>query len=136
LGILDRLRVKTDRYDDQPFMSFKQAEYKADGTPNERIRVTDILGKDWPQDKLIGNGSVVDLRFAVIDYGPGKKPGAYIRGIRVLEHVPFEQKVFEEIDESDPYYEAMIQAQKAAEEANFKKDFGLDNDLDDDVDDL
>src|SRR5690606_474304 len=117
-------------------------ELKADGTPNRPIEVVDILGKPWPEDKLIGNGSVVDVKFAVVDYGPGKKHGVYPRKIRVLKHVPYETDGFEPLSEDDEYFakaaEAALEAERKATSGDFQKEFyNLEaDDLDDDIDDL
>ena len=116
--VSDRLRALTDsegnpRYDGQKYMSFKQAAERRDGTPNIPIRVEDVNGNNWPEDVLLGNGTVADVKFVVIDNGPGKFPGVYPRSIRVLELVPYQSKEFEPIDESDPYFK---KAQEAANE--------------------
>ena len=133
LGVADRLRIKDGYADNQPYMSFKQSEFKANGDPNARIEVKDILGKDWEQDKLIGNGSVVDMRFVVIDYGPGKKPGCYPRSLRVLDLVPYEKQEFTPIDETDEYYLKAQEVANAVSHDTFKEDFGLEDDLDDEL---
>lgn len=139
LGIGDRVKRKEEYLDGQPHMSFKQPELRKDGTPNKPIRVVDINGKDWDQNKLIGNGSDVDVKFAVADFGKGKKKGVYIRSVRVLKLVSFERKEFEDIDENDEFFNEAQQAaalyadRRQREDAQFKKDFDLntDDDLDD-----
>jgi len=146
LGIGDRVKQKDDYVDGQSYMTFKQAEFKRDGTANEPIKVTDILGNAWPKDKLIGNGSDVDVKFVVIDYGPGKKSGVYIRSIRVLKLVEYNKKEFDDLPEDDEFAaEAKAAAEKRARDMEqFKKDFELDADegdaveadaLDDSLDD-
>lgn len=138
-GIGDRVRTKDGYADGQPFISFKQKEFKNNGDANQPIEVVDIVGKPWPQDKLIGNGSVIDVKFAVVDYGPGKKHGVYPRKIRILEHVPYETGGFEPLSEDDEYFaKAAALAQeddikKAVEYQQFKEDFGVEDDLDDDL---
>lgn len=129
LGIGDRVKTKDNYADGQPFMTFKQAELRRDGTPNQPIKVYDIANRPWDESKLIGNGSDVDVKFVVMDHGPGKKKGVYIRSVRVLNLVPYAQEEFAPIDENDPYFE---QYKATAEEtAQFKQDFGLEDDLDD-----
>ena len=122
-GVRDRLRVlynkgedgepdkNNPKYDGREYMSFKQNATKRDGTPNVPIRVEDVYGNAWPEDVLLGNDTVVDVRFVVIDNGRGKFHGVYPRSIRVLELVPYQSKEFDAIAESDPYF------QKAAEAA-------------------
>lgn len=138
LGIADRIKRKEDYLDGQPHMTFRQAELRKDGTPNKPIRVVNIKGEDWDQDKLIGNGSDVDLKFAVADFGKGKKKGVYIRSIRVLKLVPYGgAPEFDPVDEDDEFFEeaqaaeALEADRKAAEDKAFKKDFDLDDDIDD-----
>ena len=149
LGIADRVKQKDDYADGKPYMTFKQAEYKRNGEANERVKVTDILGNPWPQDKLIGNGSDIDVKFVVVDYGPGKKHGIYIRSIRVLKLVEYNKQEFDAVSDDDEFAaEAKALAeQRAREAAQFKKDFALQEEdvsevevvgdtLDDDVDDV
>lgn len=147
LGIGDRVKQKDDYVDGRSYMTFKQAEFKRDGTANEPIKVTDILGNPWPKDKLIGNGSDVDVKFVVIDYGPGKKSGVYIRSIRVLKLVEYNKKEFDDLPEDDEFAaEAKAAAEKRARDMEqFKKDFELDADegnaveadaLDDDLEEV
>lgn len=142
-GVSDRLRSRVvkstgeDLYEGAKFMSFRQREYTKDGKPNEPIGVFDILGSPWDQNKLIGNGSIVDVRFAVVDYGPGKKAGVYPRSIRVLDHVPYAVTQFVEINDDDEYYTAAMKAAEdkvAQEDKNFKKDFmSIEDELDDEI---
>lgn len=104
LGISDRVKSKPEYNDGAPFLTFKQAEFKKDGKPNKPIQVVDAKNQPWDENKLIGNGSDVDVKFVIIDYGPGKKDGVYIRGVRVLNLVPYNKPVFDELDEDDPFY--------------------------------
>ena len=117
-GIGDRLRSKTkkdgtDLYEGKKFMSFRQREFTKDGKSNEPIAVVDALGKPWDDNALIGNGSRIDVRFAVVDYGEGKKHGVYPRKIRVLEHVPYEQDDFAPLSEDDEFFQHAVAAQKS-----------------------
>jgi hypothetical protein len=103
LGISDRVKSKEDYNDGAPYLTFKQAEFKKDGSPNRPIQVVDSRNQPWGED-LIGNGSDVDVKFVIVDYGPGKKDGVYIRGVRVLNLVSYNKPVFDELDEDDPFY--------------------------------
>jgi hypothetical protein len=138
LGIGDKVKSKDNYLDGQSFLSFKQSEFKRDGTPNKPIDVKDIVGNPWPQDKLIGNGTDVDVKFVVMDYGVGKKKGVYIRSVRVLSLVPYERQEFNPLSEDDPFYkqlaeaEAMAAAMKESEDRSFKETF-VGEDLDDDL---
>ncbi len=129
-GIGDRVKTKENYLGGAPFMSFKQAEFRKDGvTKNEPIKIVDAAGKPWDPDKLIGNGSDVDVKFAKVDYGPGKKPGVYIRAVRVLSLVPYEKDDFGAVSEDDEFFQ---EALKVSDD-EFAKDFGLSDDLDDEL---
>lgn len=113
----DRLRTLLDsegnpRYEGAEYMSFKQNATRRDGTPNQPIRVEDVYGNTWPEDVLLGNGTVADVKFVVIDNGPGKFPGIYPRSIRVLDLVQYQSKEFAPIDEADPYFAKAAEAAK------------------------
>jgi len=148
LGIGDRIKRAQPKEDEpdkplyldgHPYMSFKQAEYTKAGKKNDPIPVKDILGNPWPQDRLIGNGSDIDLRFAVVTT-PGKaKKSAYIRSIRVLNHVPYDKVEFADLPVDDPFYEKMKEAQAQAEarhveeDKQFREDFGVEQEFNDDL---
>lgn len=127
-GIGDRVKTKDEYADGQPYISFKQREFRTvngEDVPNDPIRVVDSKGNPWDQGKLIGNGSTLDVKFVVKDWGAGKKKGVYIRAVRVLDLVSFAREEFAPLDESDEFF-------SPAEEIapDFKKDFNID-DLDD-----
>jgi len=127
LGINDRLRDPKDGDTrEDSFMSFRQREFRKDGTKNDPIRIVDATNQKWG-NSLIGNGSTVDVRFAVKDYGKGKKKGVYIRAIRVLEHVPYESEDFAPLDSDDEYF-------AEAGNSNYKLPEGLEPQVDDDYD--
>ena len=143
LGIGDRVKQRDEYLDGESFTTFKQKELRADGTPNKPITVTDILGKPWDPEREIGNGSTVDAKFAVVDYGKGKKKGVYLRSIRVLDLVEFTRgAAFEPLDESDEFYqaaqEALLTASTGAKEKTILEElddtpFEVDDDLDDEL---
>jgi hypothetical protein len=143
LGIGDRVKSKDNYLDGAPFLSFKQAEFKRDGKPNEPIKVVDIIQNPWPQDTMIGNGSDIEVKFVVVDYGPGKKSGVYIRSVRVLNLVRYDRQDFETVAEDDPFYANVKEAQMFAEalkdkpaEAKQEKYVDTYSDLDDSVDEV
>lgn len=138
-GIGDRVKKKDDYLAGRKYVTFKQKEFRADGTRNEPITVVDILGDAWNQKVLIGNESDVEITANIVDYGPGKRPGFYIRKMRVLKLVPYAGETVSEISPDDPFYAEAeaARARKAQEDAQFKKDFGLApeaEDLDDPLD--
>lgn len=130
-GVGDRVKTKDEYLDGEPYISLKQKALRADGEPNRPIKVVDIKGKPWDDNKLIGNGSDVDVKLRIVDYGKGKKKGVYIQSMRVLNLIPYAGgQEFEPIAEDDPFYnniaeaEAMINADAADREPE---------DLDDDL---
>lgn len=86
-GIGDYIKNKGDDRGD--FMTFKRPAMKSDGAPGKPIRVVDNKGQPWDQTKFIGNGSTVNINYAVNDKASGgSKPG--IIALQVWEHVPYE----------------------------------------------
>lgn len=68
-GLGDKIKTK----DGATFVTFKRKEFKADGTPNKPIRIVGPDGKsEWDQKTKIGNGSTVNVNFAINEYKPGK----------------------------------------------------------------
>lgn len=140
-GLGDRVKRKDGYLGGEPFMTFKQKELKADGTPAQAPTVQDIKGNPWDQNKLIGNDSTVDVKFIKMDHGAGKKAGVYIRAVRVLDLNEYNRQEFDAVNEDDEFFNAVQEAEaaeadrKKREDAQFKKDFNqeTDEDLDDDL---
>lgn len=104
LGIADRLREpKEGDFRTETFISFRHRELKKDGNKADPIRIVNANNEPWGND-LIGNGSTVDVKFVVKDYGKGKKPGVYIRAIRVLELVPYVPQDFAPLSTDDEFF--------------------------------
>lgn len=115
-GVGDRIKSKDEYLDGAPFITLKQRELRPDGTPNKPIRVVDIKGREWDQEKLIGNDSDVDVKLRIVDYGKGKKKGMYIQSMRVLNLVPYSGgNDFEPISEDDPFFDNVRQAEEMIE---------------------
>ena len=82
-GLKDIIKDKGDG----KFVAFRRKELKKDGTPNKPIRIVDAKGEEWGK-QLIGNGSTVNVNFAVNEYKP-KKFSANILSLQVWEHVSY-----------------------------------------------
>jgi hypothetical protein len=148
MGIADRIKRKDTYLEGQPHITFKQAEFRKSGDPNDPIPVTNILDEKWDDKTMIGNGSDIDVSFVVRDYGAGMKKGVYIRSVRVLKLVPYEKTEFKKLDEDDPFFAeaAAIRQKRETEAAQFEVAFGLRTaeskaeyaglDLDDDIEDV
>jgi hypothetical protein len=101
IGLGGRIKNKGDDRGD--FVQFRQKEKRLDGSYNRRISVTDAAGNPWPQDRLIGNGTIVDVKFEKKDYGAGKQPGVYPQAVRILEHKEYQRQEFAPLPADDPY---------------------------------
>ena len=88
-GLKDKLKDKGNGL----YITFKRRETKIDGTPNNPIRVVDHRGEAWDPKSKIGNGSVVNVNFAVNEYGKGQK-SANILSLQVWDLVPYEGNEF------------------------------------------
>jgi hypothetical protein len=99
LGLKKKIKNKDDARGQ--FITFKRKAIKKDRetgkeVPNNPIRIVDHRGEPWPQDKLIGNGSTLNVRFNV-NTRPGFQGGpatqaADILSVQVWDHKPYEGK--------------------------------------------
>jgi hypothetical protein len=88
-GLKDKIKDKGNG----TFMTFKRRETKLDGSPNNPIRVVDHHGEPWDAKRKIGNGSTVNVNFAINEYGKGQK-SANILSLQVWNLVPYEGAEF------------------------------------------
>ena len=103
--LTDRLK---DKYEDRgKFLTLRKRELDREGNENKPIRIYDNKDQAWNPDTKIGNGSIVDVKLDIRDYGPGKKKGVYPIAIRVRELVEYQAaefgsmgKIEAEVDES------------------------------------
>lgn len=72
---------------DGTYITFKRKELKADGTPNQPIRVVDHHGEPWDNRK-IGNGSTVNVNFVPYEYKPGQT-NVNILSLQVWDYVAY-----------------------------------------------
>jgi len=74
------------------YIQFRRNAKRRDGTDAKPIAVVDRAGKPWPQDKLIGNGSVINVILGKKEVKQGRetrnKP-TLIR-MQVWDYVPYE----------------------------------------------
>lgn len=80
------------------FFQFTRREFKKNTeVHNKPIKVVDAFGDDWPQDKPIGNGSVVEVKFNVFTVEAWQKIPAHNKAavleVRVLELVEYKRPV-------------------------------------------
>jgi hypothetical protein len=105
LKITDKLKDKSDERG--KFLAFKQKATRANGKSNDPITVVDARNRPWDPDVKIGNGSTVEVKFNVVDYGKGKPTGVYVQAVRVLEHVPYVRQEFAPLPEDSPFLEGV-----------------------------
>jgi hypothetical protein len=108
LGIDNKMKDKGDARG--KFFPFKQKELQANGKANFPITVVDARDRPWDPKIVdgkvtnpIGNESVVEVKFKVVDYGKGKPTGVYPQAIRVLEPKAFVRQEFAPLPEDSPY---------------------------------
>jgi hypothetical protein len=87
-GLKDKIKDKGNGQ----YITFKRKELKTDGSPNTPIRVVDHKGEAWDNRK-IGNGSTVNVNFAINEFGKGQK-SANILSLQVWDFVKFDGAEF------------------------------------------
>jgi hypothetical protein len=107
LGIADKMRNKDDIRG--KFITLKQREKQANGKNNDPITVVDARNRVWDPDVKIGNGSTVEVKFKVVDYGKGKPKGVYPQAIRILDLVPYERQEFAPLPEDSEYVQKLAE---------------------------
>lgn len=80
------------RDDGTPFVKWVKRAYNKDGEATKPITVVGPDGEPWDRSILVGNGSIINVKFFPKDWTFGKKSGrkANIGAVQVWEHVPYE----------------------------------------------
>lgn len=104
------LKTKENHPAEGQYIPFKRKEIKQNGDPAKPIEVVDRKGQPWDPSVKIGNGSVLNFKFALNDVEVGKavrkKPS--LIAIQVWEHVPYEggsDEDFQEFPTDDNWLE-------------------------------
>ena len=133
--LLDRLKDKnaTGDREGKEYLILKKPELDRDGKKNAPINIVDEDGNDW-NGKLLGNGTAVDAKLSIVDFGAGKKKAIWTLALRVRDLVEYEggggdAKDFSGMDDKPSA------TTKAAPAKPTKKPVALD-DLDDSIDDF
>jgi hypothetical protein len=98
----------------ESFLSFRHKELKADGTKADPLRIVDAQAEQW-DNRLIGNGTEVNAKFVVKDYGKGRKKGMYLRAIQILDLVPYVVKDFEPVQSGEDSFKEDSPSEAAPE---------------------
>lgn len=134
LGISDRMREPKDTDSrTESFMSFRHKELRNDGTRADPLRIVDADANPW-DNRLIGNGTEVNAKFVVKDYGKGRKKGVYLRAIQVINLVPYVIQDFAPIDTDEEHFAGGAEAKPQSKVTRLPE--GLEpvsDDLDDDI---
>lgn len=101
LGLEKKLKNKADSRED--FLALKQKEFTTKGKRNDPITVVDARNRPWDPDVKIGNGSLIEVKLDVVDYGKAMPAGVYVRAIRVLDLVPYVRQEFAPLPEDNEY---------------------------------
>lgn len=125
-GLLDRLKEPRGVIE-KPFLRLKKPELDSEGKLNDPIKIVDADNKAWGS-ALIGNGSSVDLRLTVADWGRGKKKSIWTKAIRVTDLVEYKSNEFAGMDNSDDEPRSSRKTK-----AKSKPLSELDEDLDDEI---
>ena len=114
----------------ESFIALRVLENRTDGEKNKPPRIKDARGNPWPEDKLLGNETVADVKVKIVDYGKASEKGVYLQAIRILDHVPYDDEDFEPLDEDDEFFAAAEPGDEEEVTAEL-----IDEDEDDDLDD-
>lgn len=83
------------------YLLLRKPELNRDGEKNLPFNIYDADNQPW-EGGLIGNGSKVDVKLNIIDWGVGKKKSIYCQAIRVTDHVAYEADPFAGMDGDTP----------------------------------
>jgi hypothetical protein len=112
LKVDHKLKNKGDEREN--FLTLKQRAIGADGKPYRPITVVDGHNRLWDPEVKIGNGSTVEVKLDVVDYGKAKaaiaRYGLYPIAIRVLDHKPYVRQEFAPLPEDSKYYDNFNEA--------------------------
>lgn len=98
----DKFYVKVDKNTGEEYVKFTRNAIRKDGTEAKPIQVVGPDGKDWDQTKLIGNDSIVNVRFSlneVTSQGKKRRKPSII-ALQVWEHQKYEGKSLFETKET------------------------------------
>lgn len=97
------VNVREDKETGESFIKASQNVARKDGTENDPPRVVDAAKN--PFDKLIGNGSICNVKFALWEYdsfgSKGVKP--ILEAVQVIKHVPYDGDEDFEVEESEDF---------------------------------
>lgn len=96
--LLDRLKEDKKGLIEGEFLNLKKPELNSDGEKNDPIRVYNSDNEAWDPSVLIGNGSRVDAKLTIVDWGKTKKKSIWTAALRVTDLVPYTSNEFAGMD--------------------------------------
>ncbi len=112
------------------FLTLRVLATQKDGKLNKPPKLSDGSSRPWG-DTEIGNGSIMDIKIKVKDYGD--TTGVYFQEGRVLRHVPYEgDGGFEPLSEDDEFFGG-TQTAAADDKVETKGETPNPDELDDDI---
>ena len=87
---MDEKYIKTAKDGSYEFVKFVRKAVTFKGEPGKPFKIVDRAGNPWPQDKLIGNGSVMNVKCDVSEVVGSGAMKAKAFAFQVFEHVPYE----------------------------------------------
>jgi hypothetical protein len=110
---VEGLKPKIKDKGNGPFITFKRRELKADGSPNQPVRIVDHHGNTLQDSETvykgpkIGNDSVVNVNFAINEYGKNQK-SANILSLQIWDMIKYDGDNFpvKEDAETDESWQA------------------------------
>lgn len=115
------------------YLLIKKAEFNKDGEKNPPFKIIDEDNQPWGEDRLIGNGTTVDLKLNIIDWGAGKKKSIWCNAIRVKDLVSYETDDFAGMDAPDESPKPKGKSPAKASKPKTKTPELAYDDLDDDI---
>lgn len=97
--LLDRLKEARDPIPGD-YLRLKKPELDSEGNKNDPIEIIDSEDNPW-DDRLIGNGSRVDLKLTIADWGKGKFKSIWTKAIRVTDLVEYKASAFAGMSKED-----------------------------------
>lgn len=96
-GVTTSFYVKNKDDERGNHFTYRRNEFRKDGVPSKPIKIVDEEGKDWPKDKLIGNGTVANIRYALneVTARPKNRVKISVIEIQIVELKEYEAKAKE-----------------------------------------
>ncbi len=91
-GMTTSFYIKDKEDERGQFFTYRRNELRKDGEKSKPLGIVSIDGEPWPKDKPLGNGTVVDIRYALneVTARPKNRMKLSLIEMMVREHKPYE----------------------------------------------